>query len=70
MKIGYARVSTHEQNLNLQIDALQKIGCEKIFIEEASGSIADRKELALALEVLRKGDTLGNSQKITYPENL
>ena len=42
MKIGYARVSTLEQNLDLQIDALKKEGCEKILTDEISGSVADR----------------------------
>jgi len=45
MKIGYARVSTHEQNLVLQIDALNKDDCEKIITDEVSGSVADRPGL-------------------------
>lgn len=56
MKIGYARVSTKEQNLDLQIDALQKAGCEKIFQEKASGKNTARPELDKMLEQLRKGD--------------
>ncbi|SFU39116.1 recombinase family protein [Nitrosospira multiformis] len=58
MKIGYARVSTHEQDLALQLDALTKEGCEKIFQEKASGAQRDRPELKAALSYMRKGDTL------------
>lgn len=59
MKIGYARVSTVEQNLDLQLDALKVAGCEKIYTDEISGSIADRPGLTkLKNEILRKGDTL------------
>lgn len=58
MLIGYARVSTQDQNLNLQIDALTKVGCKKIFDDKISGSRAERPGLAKALEMLREGDTL------------
>ena len=58
MKIGYARVSTAEQNNDLQIDALQKEGCDKIFEEKASGAQRDRPELKSALEYARAGDTI------------
>jgi len=58
MKIGYARVSTQEQDLALQLDALRKEGCEKIFQEKASGAQRDRPELKAALGYMRKGDTL------------
>src|SRR5688500_3459358 len=58
MKIGYARVSTQEQDLALQLDALTKEGCEKIFQEKASGAQRDRPELKEALAYMRKGDTL------------
>lgn len=60
MKIGYARVSTYEQNLDLQIDALKKAGCaaEHIFTDTASGSKADRQGLIDAFRFLREGDTL------------
>ena len=58
MKIGYARVSTQDQNLDMQIDALEKAGCERIYTEKMSGKRNDRPELARCLEALRKGDTL------------
>lgn len=58
MLIGYARVSTTDQNLDLQIDALTKAGCDKIFDDKISGSRAERPGLARAMELLRKDDTL------------
>ena len=58
MLIGYARVSTQDQNLSLQLEALKKAGCEKIFKDKTSGSRADRPGLNKALELLRKDDTL------------
>src|SRR4028119_160650 len=58
MKIGYARVSTLDQNLNLQTDALQNAGCEKVFTDQASGSIDSRKGLLDAIEFCRPGDSL------------
>lgn len=58
-KIGYARVSTDDQNLDLQRDALTKAGCEQIYEEKASGkSQAGRPELAQCMKALRLGDTL------------
>jgi DNA invertase Pin-like site-specific DNA recombinase len=56
LKIGYARVSTKDQNLSLQKDALQKEGCELIFEEKASGAKSDRPELRRMIDQLRKGD--------------
>lgn len=56
--IGYARVSTADQNLDLQIEALEKIGCLKIFTDIASGAKSERPGLAEALNYLRSGDTL------------
>src|SRR3712207_3265833 len=58
MLIGYARVSTHDQTLSLQKDALQKAGCERIFTDTVSGTKAERKGLKEALSHLREGDTL------------
>ena len=58
MKIGYARVSTQDQNLSLQIEALTQAGCEKILEDKLSGNRAQRPGLATALEILRDGDTL------------
>lgn len=57
-KIGYARVSTRDQNLDLQIAALNAIGCERIYKEAMSGTKRNRPELNRALEHLRVGDTL------------
>lgn len=58
MKIGYARVSTQDQNINLQCDALNAAGCEKTFQDIASGAKDERKGLSEALEFARAGDTL------------
>ncbi len=58
MLIGYARVSTHDQNLDLQQDALQRAGCEKIFVDEVSGAKAARPGLQQAMDQLREGDLL------------
>jgi|TARA_B110000211_G_C13980255_1_gene509037 DNA invertase Pin-like site-specific DNA recombinase len=60
MLVGYARVSTQEQNLELQINALKEVGCKKIFMEKASGAQRDRPELKAALEYMRanEDDTL------------
>ncbi|MBE2243000.1 MAG: recombinase family protein [Burkholderiaceae bacterium] len=59
MRVGYARVSTVDQNPELQLDALRRAGCEKIYTERASGAREDRPEFARVLaDVLRAGDTL------------
>lgn len=56
-RIGYGRVSRFEQNLDMQITALKKAGCDKIFTDKASGGRADRPGLKQALDYLRPGDT-------------
>lgn len=58
MLIGYARVSTTDQNLDLQVEALKKAGCQKIYEDRTSGSRAERPGLAKAMDALREGDTL------------
>ena len=58
MLIGYARVSTRDQNLELQQEALVKAGCQKIFDDKVSGTRIDRPGLAKAIEILREDDTL------------
>lgn len=58
MMIGYARVSTQDQNLDLQTEALTRAGCEKIYEDKISGVRAERPGLTRALEMLREGDTL------------
>ena len=56
MRVGYARVSTTEQNIEAQIERLAD--CEKVFSERRTGSLVERPELAAALEFVRQGDTL------------
>jgi len=58
MKIGYARVSTKDQSLNLQKDALKKAGCEKIYSEQISGTKTDRTKLNEMIEHIRQGDVI------------
>lgn len=57
-KIGYARVSTQDQDLSLQIDALKRVGCSQIYEEKVSGKRADRPELINCLKAMRTDDTL------------
>lgn len=58
MIIGYARVSTKDQNLSMQIDALKKEGCKKIFKEKVTGTKQDRIQLQKMLEEIREGDVI------------
>ena len=58
MLVGYARVSTQDQILDLQIDALKAAGCERIFTDQESGAKEDRVGLVQALGFVREGDTL------------
>ena len=58
MNIGYARVSTDEQNPDLQLAALQRAGCQRIFTDKATGAHVQRPELTKCLKALNEGDTL------------
>ena len=58
MLVGYARVSTDDQNLDLQTDALKSAGCGELFTDQVSGAAADKAGLTKALAYLREGDTL------------
>lgn len=58
VKVGYARVSTKEQNLDSQMDALKAAGCEKIYHDKISGKNYSREGLSACLDYLRAGDTL------------
>ena len=58
MKIGYARVSTQDQNLDRQRDQLRQDGCERIYEEKVSGARSDRPELERMLDTLREGDVV------------
>jgi DNA invertase Pin-like site-specific DNA recombinase len=58
MRVGYARVSTHEQTLDLQHDALKQAGCAQIFNDTVTGARFERGGLADALKFMRAGDTL------------
>ena len=58
MKIGYARVSRSEQCLDLQLDALKKVGCDRVFTDKLSGALDERPGLLEAMEFAREGDTI------------
>lgn len=57
-RIGYARVSTAGQDEALQLDALQKAGADRLFVDRASGSLTDRSAFTTALDCARQGDSL------------
>ena len=56
--VGYARVSTRDQTVALQLDTMREVGCVRVFEETASGAQRDRPQLAAALDYMRAGDTL------------
>ena len=58
MLLGYARVSMHDQNLDLQKDALKKAGCDKIYVDTMTGKSKNRPGLEQTFDMLREGDTL------------
>ena len=58
MKLGYARCSTLDRNLDWQIEALTKEGCDRIFQEKFTGTRKDRPELLRMMDMLREGDTV------------
>jgi DNA invertase Pin-like site-specific DNA recombinase len=58
MKTGYARISTDDQNLDLQLEALKRAGCKRLFTDTASGATTKRPQLTKCLKVLKVGDTL------------
>lgn len=58
MKIGYARVSTEEQNESAQIDALEQADCERIYVEKCSGKSRHRPELERMIDAVREGDVI------------
>ena len=58
MYIGYARVSTHDQHLDLQQDALKQVGCKRIIVDRVSGTVAERPGLKQIKDIVREGDTL------------
>ena len=72
MLAGYARVSTLDQNPELQLDALNAAGCERIFEDRSSGTRSDRPGLAEALDWMRKGDTLvvWRLDRLNCPRNI
>ena len=67
MLVGYARVSTQEQDFALQLDALKTAGCSRVFEEKASGAQRERPALQAALEYMREGDTLVVWGRIASP---
>ena len=57
-RVGYARVSTHSQKEDSQVDELKAAGCERVFVDKASGKLAKRPQLDTCLEYMREGDVL------------
>jgi len=66
MLVGYARVSTTEQTMDLQLDALKKAGCTKILTDTASGAKTERRGLLDALSYVRPGDSVSAGAKIPH----
>lgn len=58
MLIGYARVSTHDQNAAMQVDALKAAGCERIFVEKVSGAATERQQFRAAMRAAKHGDVI------------
>lgn len=58
MLLGYARVSTTDQNPQLQLDALEETGCDRVFVDQASGAATARPQLDRLLDTVRSGDTV------------
>src|ERR1019366_696838 len=67
MLIGYARVSTFDQNPALQRDALTEAGCDRIFTEPLSGAVAGRPQLADAMNYARSGDSASSARAAKIP---
>lgn len=65
MKLGYARVSTEDQNPDLQIQALKKAGCKSIYTDKVGGTVRKRPQLDRCLHALNAGDILGDFSKRT-----
>lgn len=67
MLIGYARVSMQDQNPALQLDALKAVGCEKVFVEKASGAQRDRPELQAAVSYIPPAIRLSSGSSTVLP---
>src|SRR5450631_424352 len=69
VRLGYGRVSTRDQHLDAQHDALMAAGCEQVYVDVASGKLAARPELDKTLACLRKGDTLVVPRLSSFPKS-